>query len=628
MAHKLDYPKTEDEFRKLQDELYRLSKEAIGEEDLPRFKGLIEIASSETVILTAIHKIKANKGSKTPGSDDETMREHFLEKDYHGVISRVQDAFKDYKPEPVRRVYIPKPGKAEKRPLGIPAIIDRIVQECIRSVIEPILEAQFFKHSYGFRPMRDAHMALERAVDVVHKTGYHWIIEGDISKFFDNVNHTKLLKKLWHYGIRDRRLLMMIKAMLKAGIMDEIAVNPLGTPQGGIISPLLANAYLNVLDQWIIREWEEKKTRHKYDRTGHRNVALKKTNLKPAYLIRYADDWVLITDSKSNAEKWKRRIKRFLDMELKLTLSDDKTKITNIRKKPIHFVGFTYKVVKGKGRTGYISRTKPDQERLAAKVKSIRAETKRLRKHKPTTKRGKIMLLNGITRINSMIRGVVQYYEAATWVSNELTKYGDSLKYTAYKALKPHGAKWVPANRVDNLTSVHADYKTQLPAITHDSHTIGITDMTFCKWKKTKLKNQKETPYTQAGRELYQKRSLNKPLKVRADELFTPVVSRITIRHEIKRSIYNFEYYLNRAYAFNRDKGKCRVCGCNLGKDNIHTHHNNPKLPSEDVNRVKNLTSVCKTCHRRIHNEKDYSFLETKVWKKIQSFREKLDKIA
>lgn len=196
MVHQSDYLKTEGDLRKLLDDMYQQTRETIQKNDLPRFKNLLEIISSEVTILTAIHNIKANKGSQTPGSDGETMRESILEKEYPEVIRRVKECLKHYKPTPVRRVWIPKPGKQEKRPLGIPSIIDRVVQECVRIVIEPILEAQFFAHSYGFRPMRDAHMALERVASVVHDTGYHWVIEGDISKFFDNVNHTRLIKKL------------------------------------------------------------------------------------------------------------------------------------------------------------------------------------------------------------------------------------------------------------------------------------------------------------------------------------------------------------------------------------------------------------------------------------------------
>jgi group II intron reverse transcriptase/maturase len=608
--------------------MYRLTKEALEMKDLPRFKNLLEVISSETVILTAIHKIKSNKGSQTPGTYDETMRESILEQDYPDVISRVQTALKDYHPHPVRRVFIPKPGKTEKRPLGIPTIIDRVIQECVKLVIEPILEAQFFAHSYGFRPMRDAHMALERTTNVVHKTGYHWIIEGDISKFFDSTNHTRLVKKLWHMGIRDRRVLMIIKAMLKAGIMDELKVNPLGTPQGGIISPLLANAYLDTLDQWVIREWEEKETKFKY--RNHRSkleVMRKRSGLKPAYLVRYADDWVLITSSKSNAEKWKKRIAKYLDCKLKLTLSESKTGITDIRQKPIHFLGFTYKVVKGKSRTGYTPRTSPDLDRLKAKVAEIRQETKKLKKFKPKTKNGKEQLANGINRVNSMIRGVIQYYQAATWVNIALRKYAFSLRYTAFKALKGHGGKWIAAKVVDNLASVHSLYKTAIPTIKYQDKLVGITSIGFCKWKVTYQKNQEETPYTHVGREMYQKRTSRKPLAVRADELLTLSLSEIIARRPTGQ-MYNFEYYLNRPYAFNRDKGKCKVCGEILWSGSVHTHHIDPKLPLYLVNRVSNLASTCKTCHGRIHDKKDYSFLDKKTWIHIQNFREKLGRTA
>ena len=625
MAHKLSTPKSNSEFRRLQDEMYHQTKEALKEKDFPRFKGLMEVISSETVILSAIHKLKANHGSQTPGSDGETMRENILEKDYPEVISRVQEALKDYHPAPMRRVYIPKPGKAEKRPLGIPAVIDRVIQECVRLVIEPILEAQFFTHSYGFRPMRDAHMALERTVNLAHSTGYHWIIEGDISKFFDNVNHTKLVKKLWHMGIRDRRVLMVIKAMLKAGIMDELKVNHLGIPQGGIISPLLANAYLDTLDQWIVREWEEKETKRTYAFKSSKFSALKKSGgLKPAYLIRYADDWVLITSSKSNAEKWKRRIAKYLKCRLKLTLSEEKTCITDIHKEPIHFLGFTYKEVKGKGRTGHVTRTNPDPDRLKTKVKEIRQEIKKLKRYKPKTRGGKTRLINGINQINLMIRGVIQYYEAATWVNIALSKYAYFLRNAAYKTLRKHGAKWVEANRVNNLISVHSNYKTQIPTIKYQGTLIGITSLGFCRWKRVNQKNQDETPYTHAGREIYKKRTDKKPLAERADELLTLSLSEIIARKLPGKGIYNFEYYLNRPYAFNRDKGKCRVCGEILWAKNTHIHHINPNLPLNLVNRVAHLASTSNTCHSMIHDGKDYSSLNKKTWAKILNFRAKL----
>ncbi|WP_246589726.1 group II intron reverse transcriptase/maturase [Desertibacillus haloalkaliphilus] len=357
MAQKLNYPKSESELQTIVDTFFTKAKEGKESGRIFAFKGLLEIINSDVVILTAIHNIKGNQGSQTPGSDGENMQEDILKKDYNEVIERVKSTLINYKPRPVRRVFIPKPGTSEKRPLGIPSIIDRIIQECVRIVIEPIVEAQFFAHSYGFRPMRSAQMAIERTTDIVRKTGCYWVVEGDISKFFDNVNHRILLKKLWGMGIRDKRVLMIIKSMLEAGIMNEVQKNEIGTPQGGIISPLLANVYLDKFDNWITREWEEKRTKHQYSTASKRNRALRNggDRFKPAYLIRYADDWILITNSKRNAEKWKYRIAKYLKSNLKLDLSEDKTHITNIKKKPIRFLGFTFKVIKGKSRSGYIN---------------------------------------------------------------------------------------------------------------------------------------------------------------------------------------------------------------------------------------------------------------------------------
>ena len=318
MAQQFDSPKTETKLREIQDKLYQHSKEVYDAGGRPAIKGLLEIMSAEATIVTAIHNIKSNHGSETPGVDFKTMRKDYLQRSRSWVIRDIQSAFKHFEPQQIRRKYIDKPGKAEKRPLGIPTIRDRIVQECMRIVLEPILEAQFFAHSYGFRPMRDTAMALERIKRLSHTTGHYWIVEGDISKCFDNIDHSILLKRLYHVGIKDRRVLQIAKAMLKAGIMDECTVNEYGTPQGGIISPLLANAYLDIMDEWITKQWENKKTRHSYTTPGNKRKMLYQTSLIPGCLVRYADDFVIITDTRAHAEQWKTKLQVFLQNRLKL----------------------------------------------------------------------------------------------------------------------------------------------------------------------------------------------------------------------------------------------------------------------------------------------------------------------
>ncbi|MCY9665754.1 group II intron reverse transcriptase/maturase [Paenibacillus alginolyticus] len=629
MVQKFDYRRlrSETDLSNIQDEIFAHSKQCVGRGDQPKFKDLLELISAETTILTAIHNIKGNKGSNTPGSDKKTMQADILEKDYPTVIDLVQGSLRNYKPEPLRRKFIPKRGKADEfRPLGIPAVIDRIVQECVRLVIEPILEPQFFNHSYGFRPMREASMALNRATFLVHNTGYHWIVEGDISKFFDNVNHKKLLGSLWHMGIRDRRVLMIVKAMLQAGVMGEMSSSRVGTPQGGIISPLLANVYLNRLDKWVAREWEEKRTRHAYAFPESKLRALRNSgNLKPAYLIRYADDWMLITDSKSNAEKWKGRIARYLDTNLKLKLSEEKTLITNVKDKPIHFLGYEFKTVAGKAKSGRITRTAPDRNRLKAKVEEIKRCIKDVRRVNGKMT-GKTDVIHAINLINSQIRGMINYYQYATWVNIALQRYADRLAYTAYKSLKKHGGRWIPAKMTHNLTSVHSQYEAQIPAIEYMGMWIGITRLTFCKWKEPSFKIPKETPYTIEGRRIYRKRTNKKPILARADELLTDEYSMRIAAGQMKHPRYNFEFFLNRAYTFNRDKGCCRVCREYVQSFELHTHHINPMLPLAKVNKVGNLATTHDACHEMVHDGCDYSHLGTKVWNNILKLRKYLSK--
>lgn len=610
-------PTTEKELNELLQNVYLMAKKNYEERKQSNFTGILEIIASEPNIVSAIHKIKGNKGSNTAGVDKKVMSD-YLEKGYDEVLEEVKSRLYNYNPEMVRRVWIPKPGKSEKRPLGIPTIIDRIIQECVRNIIEPIAEAQFFEHSYGFRPMRSADMAIARIKRINWTSKCYWAVEGDIKGFFDNIDHNVMIKSLWNIGIRDKRVLSIIKQMLRAGVMDECAKSELGTPQGGIISPLLANIYLNGFDNYMTGDFERKRLKKQHSRRDGELTAMRNhSNLKTCYFIRYADDWVILTDSKESAERLKYKAKRYLKETLKLELSDEKTLITNVCSRPIKFLGVEIKMYNKNGTL--VNRVSPDKERFARKMKDLSRELFYVRK---TATWDRERLIQNILRVNSIIVGLINYYNMCDQISVVVRKYAWLLKYTAYKSLKRYGGKWVRANQVSNLIGLHYGHKAHIPAVEYKGMWIGITDINFAKWENPISKNQAENPYTPEGRELYNKRMRRKGLRVRTDEVNSS--DHAWYIRMSKHPLYNFEYFMNRPYTYNRDKGKCKICGGYVEPNEAHFHHVEPKLPSSQRNKVKNLITVHEYCHTLIHNESQPEDLSEKTMKKLAKYRKKL----
>ena len=610
-------PHTDKELNELFSQNYLIAKSCYENGKQCNFTGLLEIIESEPNIISAMHKIKSNNGSQTPGVDGKIM-DNYLEMGYEEIIDEVQKRLRNYKPEMVSRTWIPKPGKKEMRPLGIPTIIDRIVQECVRRVLEPIAEGQFFNHSYGFRPMRSPSMAIERIKSINWIAKCYWVVEGDIKGFFDNINHNVMIESLWDIGIRDKRVLSIIKQMLKAGVMNECTTSEIGTPQGGIISPLLANIYLNRFDNYITREFERKKLRKSYSRRDQEIASMRKhSNLKTSYYVRFADDWVILTDSKESAEKLKAKAKRYLKDNLKLELSEEKTLITNVCSKPIKFLGLEMMIFNKNGRL--VNRVMPNKERLDAKMKLLRKELFALRKINSADRK---RIVQNIIRVNSIILGILNYYSVCDQISVSMRKYAWKLKYTAYKSLKRFVGKWIRACDVSNLIGFHKGHKAHIPAIEYDGMWIGITDLNFAKWVKTSAKNQNETPYTAEGRELYNKRMRKKGLNARTDEVNSSAHA-LFIRMS-KNPLYNFEYFMNRPYAYNRDKGKCKICGGYVEPNEAHFHHVNNKLPLNQVNKVKNLITCHAYCHKLIHSNTELPELSGKTTKRIAKYRKLL----
>lgn len=604
------------------DTMYDLSKSG----DEP-FYNLIELMTNEQTILSAIHNIKSNKGSKTVGVDDKDIN-YYLQMPKRKLIGLVRRTIDDYNPLPVRREYIPK-SNGKERPLGIPTMLDRIIQEITRIVLEPIVEAKFFKHSYGFRPYRSTEHAIARVIDLIRRNNFYYVIEGDIKSFFDNINHNKLIEIMWGMGIKDKRFLLIIKKMLKAGIMDDgkYYESELGTPQGGIISPVLANIYLNGFD-WLIAElWEE---HYASSRVSEKNNYrfLRNGGHTPCWLVRYADDWVILCDSQEKAENVLNIADKYLKHILKLELSAEKTVITDVRKKPIKFLGFDIIAEKARMKDITVGKAIPNRKKLIDKVNEILKEINKLQIFKNDYDR-----VAHIELINSKIVGISNYYSIGN-ASFLMKKHDAKIDYRAFKTFrKIYGNDWknlrLPAKELNNRVNRHKDKNTQVYFIQVDNVNIGLTRFGFTASRKALNYNQNMTPYTAKGRGLYEKVSGTK-LRLLRPTVYNVEDLKLTALHQLfpqkkHDTLYNFEYMMNREYAFNRDKGKCKCCKQPVASFNVHCHHINPYLPSDKVNKVMNFATICKSCHMIIH-DKSLSIKDAKTMKKIEKYREILTK--
>ena len=276
------------DMQRTQDDLYKRSL------DNQNFIKLMDIIQSDENIMLAYRNIKRNGGSLTPGTDGRTIEDLEI-LSTEELIDYVRKRLRWYVPQPVKRVEIPK-GNGKTRPLGIPTIADRLIQQCFLQVLEPICEAKFHDRSYGFRPLRSAQNAMAVYYKYIQLMDLYYVVDVDIKGFFDNINHGKLLRQMWSIGIRDKKVISIISAMLKAEVAG-IGFPEKGTPQGGIISPLLANIVLNELDWWISDQWQTFDLRKQYSVQVQRNGTTQQgfrlramrdyTNLKEGWIVRY-----------------------------------------------------------------------------------------------------------------------------------------------------------------------------------------------------------------------------------------------------------------------------------------------------------------------------------------------------
>src|SRR5690606_21220670 len=308
----------------------------------------------------AWRRVSSNKGGRTAGVDGMTVGRIRKQGELR-YIKGLQDELRSgaYRPSPAKRKLIPKAGKpGQFRPLGIPTVKDRVVQSAIKTLLEPIFEAQFWRVSYGFRPGRSTHGALENIRATIqprkrdaagHRTRlpYPWIIEGDIKGCFDNINHHLLMDRV-RARVADRRVTRLIGQFLKVGVMseDQFFRTEAGTPQGGIISPLLANIALSAIEERYER-WVEHRTKIRAHRKGDGVAAGRGARLRDAnagscvfYPVRYADDFVvMVSGTREDAIAEKSALAEYLRHTIGLELSPEKTKVTAVTD-GFEFLGF------------------------------------------------------------------------------------------------------------------------------------------------------------------------------------------------------------------------------------------------------------------------------------------------
>ena len=529
------------------------------------FKDLMPLIISEQNIMLAYRNIKKNSGSHTRGVNSSTIV-NLGEKEPQKLVDYVIHRLENFTPHAVRRVEIPKPD-GRTRPLGIPTIEDRLIQQCIKQILEPICEAKFYSHSYGFRPNRSTHHAIARAMFLVNLNDYHFVVDVDIKGFFDNVNHGKLLKQLWTLGIQDKELLSIISKSLKAPIKG-IGIPDRGVPQGGLVSPLYANVVLNELDWWIASQWDTFPSRKRYlSRPNYKGNG----TLKKIYIVRYADDFKIFCKTRSEADKVFIAVKQWLKERLMLDISPEKSKVVNLKKNYSNFLGFKLKLRKKSGKW-ILKSHMADKAKDNCKSK-IREAIAQIRKEPNQW---------SVMRFNATILGLHNYFKIATNVYVDFDRIAFDVRKTLLCRTKTHRTK--TGSKSKAFQNFYGEFTGKVFYV----EKMALYPVNGVKTSPPMCFTQSICNYTQEGR-----RKIHEMQKS-----VSPQILQYLMENPIKGK--SVELNDNRVSMYVAQRGKCAITHEPLETKDMEVHHITPiELGGKD--NYENLVLVTYTVHKLIH---------------------------
>lgn len=521
----------------------------------------MDLMHNPTWIREAARRVLVSSRGKAAGVDKMTASEFDRYFELRLEALRLELKRGTYQPKPTRQVLIPK-ANGKKRPLGIPCLRDKIVQEAIRMALEPIFEVEFHSSSYGFRPNRSTHQAVCRCRLLMQKK-YTWVIEGDVKACFDEISHKKILHVV-REKVMDNRFLDLIRRFLKAGVKIDGVVYPTvkGVPQGGVISPLLANAVLNKLDWFLHEKGSHDNAKRQLDRYHGR----------PNYrFVRYADDWCvfIIRGSKQLAEGLRSEIGEFLQRECGLQLSEEKTHITHVRD-GFDFLGFHLECGIGK-RGKLIAKIKIGQKAIRALKEKLDREIRQVAHQVSISAR--------IYRVNMVLRGWAEYF-----------RLGYDYPRVAHKM--DHHALWTMVKAICLKQDIPTGKCFKQHYLKGTIHYKRMEFLGKLQGRPVILNVPSPKPYEPGGTHVYESDvDERRDLKI--------------LKHQERNRPGTRDLKLAQ---LQRDNRRCRACGQRVTHQTSHLDHIRPVnefASFEASNEEGNLQTLCWECHYQKTHQKD-----------------------